>query len=118
MGVPTDRLGIYAGILVFLTIATLGRGWAAWWQMMVDWLPFQADPAGLRVQPRLRLAVHRRPGPRKTYPITDVQNALGLPLHVHYPIACDQWFGRLFGLGGEMPTTGCRRPSTRARRSR
>ena len=31
VGVPTDRLGIYAGILVFLTIATLGRGWAAWW---------------------------------------------------------------------------------------
>ena len=42
VGVPTDRLGIYAGILVFLTIAVLGRGWAAWWQMMVDWLPFQA----------------------------------------------------------------------------
>ena len=42
VGVPTDRLGIYAGILVFLSIATLGRGWAAWWQMMLDWLPFQA----------------------------------------------------------------------------
>ncbi len=42
VGVPTDRLGIYGGILVFLTIATLGRGWAAWWQMMLDWLPFQA----------------------------------------------------------------------------
>ena len=28
VGVPTDRLGIYGGILVFLSIAVLGHGWA------------------------------------------------------------------------------------------
>ena len=104
-GVPTDRLGIYAGILVFLTIAMLGRGWAAWWQMMVDWLPFQAvllayDYSRGYASPYSDAQVHA-----KTYPITDVHNALGLPLHVHFPIAFDQWFGRLFGGDGEMPTT-------------
>jgi hypothetical protein len=36
---PPRHLG---AILVLLTIDVLGRGWRAWWQMMLDWLPFQA----------------------------------------------------------------------------
>ena len=80
-------------------------GWAAWWQMMVDWLPFQAvlvayDYSRGYASPYSDAQVHA-----KTYPITDVQNDLGLPLHVHFPIVFDQWLGRLLGGDGMMPTT-------------
>jgi membrane-associated phospholipid phosphatase len=100
VGVPTDRLGIYGGILLFLTIAVLGRGWAAWWQMMVDWLPFEAvllayDYSRGYASPYSAAQVHA-----KTYPIADVTNSLGLPLHVRFPIQFDRWMG-----GGTMPTT-------------
>ncbi len=99
-GVPTDRLGIYAGILVFLSIFTLGRGWAAWSQMMVDWLPFQAvllvyDYSRGFASPYSSYQVEQH-----LYPITDVSNRLGLPLHVMFPIKVDQWLGF-----GTMPTT-------------
>jgi membrane-associated phospholipid phosphatase len=105
VGVPTDRLGIYGGILVFLTIAVLGHGWAAWWQMVVDWLPFQVillayDYSRGYASPYSDAEVHA-----KVYPITDVSNALGLPLHVRFPISFDQGLGRLFGGNGTMPTT-------------
>jgi membrane-associated phospholipid phosphatase len=100
VGVPTDRLGIYGGILAFLTIAVLGRGWAAWWQMMVDWLPFEAvllayDYSRGYASPYSAAQVHD-----KTYPITHVTNDLSLPLHVMFPIRFDRWMG-----GGTMPTT-------------
>jgi membrane-associated phospholipid phosphatase len=99
-GVPTDRLGIYAGILVFLSIVTLGRGWAAWWQMMIDWLPFQAvlliyDYSRGFASPYTTYQVDQH-----IYPINHVSNRLGLPLHVEFPIKVDQWFGH-----GTMPTT-------------
>ena len=38
-------------------------------------------------------------GARPTRSTTST-TTLGLPLHVHFPIAFDQWFGRLFGGGG------------------
>ena len=41
-GIPTDRLGLGLAIIVLLSISVLCRGWAAWWQMMRDWLPFEA----------------------------------------------------------------------------
>jgi membrane-associated phospholipid phosphatase len=100
VGVPTDRLGIYGGVLVFLTIAVLGRGWAAWWQMMIDWLPFQAvllayDYSRGFASPYTDEQVHAH-----AYPIHHVANDLGLPLHVMFPIRFDHWLG-----GGTMPTT-------------
>lgn len=99
-GVPTDRLGIYAGVLVFLSIVTLGRGWAAWSQMMIDWLPFQAvllvyDYSRGFASPYSSYQVEQH-----LYPITHVTNRFGLPLHVEFPIRFDHWFG-----GGTMPTT-------------
>ncbi len=99
-GVPTDRLGIYAGILVFLSIVTLGRGWAAWWQMIVDWLPFQAvllvyDYSRGFASPYTTYQVSQH-----LFPISGVYNRLGLPLHVTFPIDVDRWLG-----GGTMPTT-------------
>lgn len=99
-GVPTDRLGIYGGILAFLTIVVLGRGWAAWWQMVVDWLPFEAvllayDYSRGYASPYSAAQVHD-----KTYPISHVSNDVGLPLHVMFPIRFDRWLG-----GGTMPTT-------------
>ena len=103
-GIPTDRLGIYGAILILLTIVVLGRGWAAWWQMMVDWLPFQAvllayDYSRGFASPYSAEQVHLR-----AYPIVDVHNALGLPLHVTFPVRFDLWIGDHLGMGG-MPTT-------------
>jgi hypothetical protein len=103
-GVPTDRLGIYGGILVFLTIVVLGRGWAAWWQMIVDWLPFQAillayDYSRGFASPYTAEQVHAQ-----TYPVQGVTNSLGLPLHVVFPIHVDSWIGQHLGMGA-MPTT-------------
>jgi PAP2 superfamily len=103
-GVPTDRLGIYGGILVFLTIVVLGRGWAAWWQMIVDWLPFQAillayDYSRGYASPYTAEQVHAQ-----SYPVHGVTNSLGLPLHVVFPIHVDSWIGHHLGMGA-MPTT-------------
>jgi len=105
VGVPTDRLGIYAGILVFLTIATLGRGWAAWWQMMVDWLPFQAVLLAYDYSRGLASPYSPAQVKAKVFPIVDVHNDLGIPLHVSFPITADRWLGEHLGMGPEMPTT-------------
>jgi len=102
-GVPTDRLGIYGGIVVFLTIVTLGRGWAAWWQMVIDWLPFQAvliayDYSRGYASPYSTLQTRYH-----VFPVDGVTNDLGLPLHVQLPIHVDLWIGEHLGMGG-MPT--------------
>jgi membrane-associated phospholipid phosphatase len=102
-GIPTDRLGIYAGVLVLLTIVVLGRGWRAWWQMMIDWLPFEAvllvyDYSRGYASPYSAAQVHTH-----DYPIVDVHNSLGIPLHVAFPIQADRWLGDHLGLG-TMPT--------------
>jgi membrane-associated phospholipid phosphatase len=103
-GIPSDRIGIALAIFALLTIAVLGRGWAAWWQMVRDWLPFESvlllyDYSRGFASPYSAEQVERR-----HYPIHDVHNALGLPLHVQLPIRADQWIGEHLGMGG-MPTT-------------
>jgi membrane-associated phospholipid phosphatase len=99
-GVPTDRLGIYGGVLAFLSIITLGRGWAAWWQMMVDWLPFEAVLLAYDYSRGYAAPYSAQQIAHRSYPIDHVHNKLGLPLHVEFPIRFDQWLG-----GGRMPTT-------------
>jgi membrane-associated phospholipid phosphatase len=103
-GIPTDRLGIYGGVLVLLTVVVLGRGWRAWWQMMIDWLPFEAvllayDYSRGYASPYSAAQVHTH-----DYPIVGVHNSLGIPLHVHFPIRADLWLGDHLGMG-TMPTT-------------
>ncbi len=103
-GIPTDRLGLALAILVLLSIAVLGRGWAAWWQMMRDWLPFEAvllPTTTAAASPRRTRPSRWTPG---QYSITGVHNGLGLPLHVEAPIRADLWIGQHLGMGG-MPTT-------------
>ena len=48
--------------------ACSARAGAAWGRMLLDWLPFQARAARLRLQPRLRLAVLRRADGRPRLP--------------------------------------------------
>jgi len=103
-GIPTDRLGIYGGVLVLLTVVVLGRGWRAWWRMMIDWLPFEAvllayDYSRGYASPYSAAQVHTH-----DYPIVGVHNSLGIPLHVHFPIRADLWLGDHLGMG-TMPTT-------------
>ena len=103
-GIPTDRLGLGLAIIVLLSISVLGRGWAAWWQMMRDWLPFEAvlllyDYSRGFATPYT--AEQREVG---QYSVTGVSNSLGLPLHVQAPIRADLWIGQHLGMGG-MPTT-------------
>ena len=103
-GIPTDRLGLALAVLVLLSIAVLGRGWAAWWQMMRDWLPFEAVLLLYDYSRGFATPYTARQVEAGQYSITGVHNGLGLPLHVHAPIQADLWIGRHLGMGG-MPTT-------------
>jgi membrane-associated phospholipid phosphatase len=103
-GIPTDRLGIYGAILLLLTIVVLGRGWRAWWQMMVDWLPFEAVLLAYDYSRGYASPYSAQQVKEQLYPIVDVQNSLGIPLHVSFPIRADRWLGDHLGLG-TMPTT-------------
>ncbi|MGC4109663.1 MAG: phosphatase PAP2 family protein [Nocardioides sp.] len=102
-GVPTDRLGIYAGILALLTIVVLGRGWRAWWQMMLDWLPFEAVLIAYDYSRGYASPYTAAQAKTMDYPIAGVHNSLGIPLHVQFPIRADAWLGDHLGLG-TMPT--------------
>jgi membrane-associated phospholipid phosphatase len=102
-GVPTDRLGIYGAILGLLTIVVLGRGWRAWWQMMLDWLPFEAVLLAYDYSRGYASPYSAEQVKTSTYPIVGVHNSLGLPLHVRFPIRADEWLGHHLGLG-TMPT--------------
>jgi membrane-associated phospholipid phosphatase len=104
-GIPTDRLGIYGAILLFLTVVVLGRGWRAWWQMMVDWLPFEAVLLAYDYSRGFASPYSAAQEKAKIFPIADVRNDIGIPLHVSFPIRADQWLGQHLGLGSEMPTT-------------
>ena len=104
-GIPSDRLGLAFAITLLLTISVLGKGWAAFWQMLRDWLPFQAvllayDYSRGFASPYSPAQVHA-----KVFPIVDVHNDLGIPLHVSFPISADRWLGEHLGMGPEMPTT-------------
>jgi membrane-associated phospholipid phosphatase len=99
-GVPTDRLGIYGAILLFLTIVVLGRGWAAWRQMIIDWLPFEAVLVAYDYSRGYASPYSTEQVNTSTYPVSHVTNSLGLPLHVMFPIDIDRWLGH-----GTMPTT-------------
>lgn len=103
-GIPTDRLGLWLGIFVLLTISVLGRGWAAWGQMMLDWLPFQAVLIAYDYSRGFATPYTPQQMDARVYPIDEVHNSLGLPLHVQFPIHADLWIGEHLGMGG-MPTT-------------
>jgi membrane-associated phospholipid phosphatase len=104
-GIPTDRLGIYGAILVLLTIVVLGHGWRAWWQMMVDWLPFEAVLIAYDYSRGFASPYSAAQEKAKIFPIADVRNDLNIPLHVSFPIRADQWLGHHLGMGTQMPTT-------------
>jgi hypothetical protein len=103
-GIPTDRLGIYGGILVFMSIAVLGHGWAVWWQMMLDWLPFQAVLLAYDYSRGFASPYSADQVRARSYPIVGVHNDAGIPLHVGFPIDADRWLGQHLGMG-MMPTT-------------
>jgi PAP2 superfamily len=103
-GIPTDRLGLALAILVLLSIAVLGRGWAAWWQMMRDWLPFEAVLLLYDYSRGFATPYTAEQVKAGQFPIAGVRNDLGLPLHVEAPIRADLWIGRHLGMDG-MPTT-------------
>jgi membrane-associated phospholipid phosphatase len=103
-GIPTDRVGIGLAIFVLLTTAVLGRGWAAWWQMVRDWLPFESVLLLYDYSRGVASPYSAEQMEQRHYPIHDVHNNLGLPLHVELPIRADQWIGERLGMGA-MPTT-------------
>jgi len=79
-GVPTERLGLYAWVLVGLSIGCVGRGWRSVAQLVLDWLPF----LGILV----------------LYDLTrGLADSLGMPVHVNDLAALES---SLFG--GTLPT--------------
>jgi hypothetical protein len=103
-GIPTDRIGIALAIIVLLSIAVLGRGWAAWWRMMRDWVPFELVLLLYDYSRGFAAPYTTEEMEQHYFPIKGVHNGLGLPLHVRAPIRADLWIGEHLGMGG-MPTT-------------
>jgi membrane-associated phospholipid phosphatase len=103
-GIPTDRIGLAGAILVLLSISVLGKGWAAWRRMMADWVPFEAVLLAYDYSRGFATPYTAAQVKARVYPIDDVHNSLGLPLHVDFPIRVDGWIGHHLGMGG-MPTT-------------
>lgn len=102
-GIPTDRVGIAAGIIAFLAILCLGRGWPAFWQMLRDWVPFQIVLLGYDYSRGYAAPYSRQQLTDHVFPIHGVRNDFGVPLHVVFPIHADRWLTPF--LGGTMPTT-------------
>ena len=102
-GIPAGRLEVAFAILLLLSISVLGQGRAAWWQMVRDWVPFEAvllayDYSRGYASPYSHAQVVAR-----HFPVDGVRNALGMPVHVTYPIRVDLWLGEHLGMSG-MPT--------------
>jgi len=77
IGVPTDRGSLLLIVLAGLGITCLGRGWRAFRQALLDWLPFTA----------VLIAYDYSRG---------VADALGMPLHVGDVAAVDRFaFGQV-----------------------
>ena len=90
-GIPTDRIGLAALATGFLSIGLLGKGWRAWGQMLLDWLPFQAVLLAYDYSRGFASPYSAEQMAARDYPTHDVHNALGLPLQVRPPIVFDQW---------------------------
>lgn len=104
LGVPTDRLGLAGLATGFLSIGLLGRGWAAWRRMMLDWVPFQAVLLAYDYSRGFASPYTDEQMAARDYPTQGVHNDLGLPLQVDAPIDFDQWLMRVVGLGDTTPT--------------
>ncbi len=105
-GIPTDRLGLAGLATGFLSIGLLGRGWAAWRRMMLDWVPFQLVLLTYDYSRGFASPYSDAQMAARDYPTRGVHNDLGLPLQVDPPIDFDQWLARLVGLtGGAGETT-------------
>ena len=98
-GIPTDRIGLAALATGFLSIGLLGKGWRAWGQMLLDWLPFQAVLLVYDYSRGFASPYSAEQMAARDYPTHDVHNALGLPLQVQPPIVFDQWLANLLTIG-------------------
>lgn len=80
VGVPTERLSLFAWILAGLSIGCVGRGWRSVAGMVRDWLPF----LGILV----------------LYDLTrGLADTLGMPVHISDLAAAESWL-----FGGTLPT--------------
>ena len=98
-GIPTARIGLAALATGFLSIGLLGKGWRAWGQMLLDWLPFQAVLLVYDYSRGFASPYSAEQMAARDYPTHDVHNALGLPLQVQPPIVFDQWLANLLTIG-------------------
>ena len=97
-GIPTDRLGLAALATGFLSIGLLGRGWAAWWRMILDWVPFQLVLLTYDYSRGFASPYTDEQMAAREYPTRGVHNDLGLPLQVDPPIDFDKWLAGLLSM--------------------
>ncbi len=94
-GIPLDRVGITLWVLAGLSATVVGKGWAAWRKLMLDWLPFEGL---LLVYDFSRGYAGQYGGPGEVAPVDGQHNIIGMPLHTKWPVEADR-----FLFGGTLP---------------
>lgn len=96
-GLPLDRVGQFAWIMVGLATVCIGRPWRAWVNLVGS---FTAFGLVLLIYDYSRGMAYNFSGPFiGGYPAEGAVNPLGMPLHVTFPIRFDE-----FLFGGTLPT--------------
>lgn len=94
-GLPVDRIGMTAWIVVGLGTLSVGRGWRALRRVLLDWLPFQ----GILLAYDFSRGFAGKYDDGGLVPRDGSRNIIGAPLHTQLPIEVDRAM-----FGGTLPT--------------
>lgn len=94
-GLPVDRIGMTAWIVVGLGTLSVGRGWRAFGRVLLDWLPFQ----GILLAYDFSRGYAGQFDDGGLVPREGSRNIIGAPLHAQFPIDVDRAM-----FGGTLPT--------------
>ncbi len=94
-GLPVDRIGMTAWIVVGLATLSVGRGWRGFGRVLLDWLPFQ----GILLAYDFSRGFAGQFDNGGLVPPDGARNIIGAPLHTKFPIDVDRAM-----FGGMLPT--------------
>lgn len=85
-GLPVDRIGMTAWIVVGLATLSVGRGWRGFGRVLLDWLPFQ----GILLAYDFSRGFAGQFDNGGLVPPDGARNIIGAPLHTKFPIDVDR----------------------------